>query len=204
MGNSARSVVMALTRVRAYGPGPLPGTALSIQGNRQPELGRRLAAKSPRVGGAPPVRAYRKARQGPRAFTMACCSFVIRRVPLRLRREARLLHARAVNRRRRFQGQTESWCPCVPGLVSVVLPVYNQAEFLPGSIDSVLAQTHPDFELIIVNDGTRDGVGAVLARYSDHPRIRILTQANQKLSKALSNGFEFPRGSSGPGPRPTT
>lgn len=82
-------------------------------------------------------------------------------------------------------------CPCVPGLVSVVLPVYNQADLLTDSIESVLNQTYGDLELIVVNDGSTDGVESVLARYVDHPRVRALTQANQKLPKALSNGFEF-------------
>jgi glycosyltransferase involved in cell wall biosynthesis len=82
----------------------------------------------------------------------------------------------------------------VPGLVSVVLPVYNQADMLRESIESVLAQTYPDFELIVVNDGSTDGVEQVLAEYAGHPKVRCLSQANQKLPKALSNGFEFARG----------
>ncbi len=82
----------------------------------------------------------------------------------------------------------------VPGLVSVVLPVYNHAAMLPGAVRSVLAQTYRNFELIIVNDGSTDGVERVLAEFLDDPRVRILTQSNQKLPKALSNGFEFARG----------
>ena len=62
------------------------------------------------------------------------------------------------------------------GLVSVVLPVYNHARLLGGSIESVLAQTYGNFELIIVDDGSTDGVDAVLARYAAHPKIRILRQ----------------------------
>ena len=81
-----------------------------------------------------------------------------------------------------------------PGLVSVVLPVYNQADLLAESIDSVLAQTYTDFELIVVNDGSTDGVEAVLAQYAEHPKVRLLTQANQKLPKSLSNGFNLARG----------
>ena len=85
-------------------------------------------------------------------------------------------------------------CPCVPGLVSVVLPVYNQADLLAASIESVLNQTYGDLELIVVNDGSDDGVEPVLARYRDEARVRILTQAHQELPRALSNGFEFARG----------
>jgi glycosyltransferase involved in cell wall biosynthesis len=79
----------------------------------------------------------------------------------------------------------------VPGLVSVVLPVYNQASLLRESIRSVIAQTYPDFELIVVNDGSTDGVESVMDEFAGHPKVRLLTQDNQKLPKALSNGFEF-------------
>lgn len=81
-----------------------------------------------------------------------------------------------------------------PGLVSVILPVYNQASLLRDSINSVLAQTYGDFELIVVNDGSKDDVESVLAEFVEHPKVRLLTQHNQKLPKALSNGFEFARG----------
>jgi glycosyltransferase involved in cell wall biosynthesis len=82
----------------------------------------------------------------------------------------------------------------VRGLVSVVLPVYNHAHMLKGAIESVLAQTYRNFELIVVNDGSTDGIEKVLAEYADHPQIRVLHQSNQKLPKALSNGFQFARG----------
>jgi glycosyltransferase involved in cell wall biosynthesis len=81
-----------------------------------------------------------------------------------------------------------------PGLVSVILPVYNQADLLPEAIESVLKQDYPLFELIVVNDGSRDGALTVLERYYRHPRIRILTQANQKLPTALNNGFDLAQG----------
>ena len=84
--------------------------------------------------------------------------------------------------------------PCVPGLVSVVLPVYNQAALLAESIDTVLSQTYPHLELIVVNDGSTDEVESVLARYAGCPRVRVLTQTNQKLPAALSNGFRFAQG----------
>lgn len=85
-------------------------------------------------------------------------------------------------------------CALEPDLVSVVLPVYNQAELIADSIDSVLAQTYENFELIVINDGSTDGVEEVLKRYLGHPKVRVYTQANQKLPKALSNGFSYARG----------
>jgi len=82
----------------------------------------------------------------------------------------------------------------VPGLVSVILPVYNHAAMLGEAVESVLAQTYTDFELILLNDGSTDDIDAVFRRYRGHPRVRLLTQPNQKLPKALSNAFEFARG----------
>jgi hypothetical protein len=80
------------------------------------------------------------------------------------------------------------------GLVSVVLPVYQQADLLAASIDSVLAQTWPSLELIVVDDGSTDGVRDVLAKYRGDPRVRAVTQPNQGLPKALSSGFDFATG----------
>jgi glycosyltransferase involved in cell wall biosynthesis len=75
------------------------------------------------------------------------------------------------------------------GLVSVVLPVYNQARFLESSINSVLEQTYGNFELIIVNDGSTDGVEHIFEKYLSHPKVLLLTQRNQKLPAALNTGF---------------
>ncbi|MFY3745925.1 glycosyltransferase [Anaeromyxobacter sp. Red801] len=80
------------------------------------------------------------------------------------------------------------------GRVSVVLPVFDQADLLPAAIESVLAQTHRDLELVVVNDGSRDGVERVLDRYADHPRVVVLTQPNQKLPSALNSGFAVATG----------
>lgn len=81
-----------------------------------------------------------------------------------------------------------------PGLVSVVLPVFDQADMLAGSIDSVLAQSWPSLELIVVDDGSRDGVHEVMRRYLGDRRVRLLTQPNQGLPKALSTGFDYATG----------
>jgi glycosyltransferase involved in cell wall biosynthesis/glycogen synthase len=85
-------------------------------------------------------------------------------------------------------------CALEPGLVSVILPVYNQANFLKDSIESVLHQTYQNFELIVLNDGSTDDTAGVLEHYVRHPKIRLLTQQNQKLPTALSNAFGWARG----------
>lgn len=78
-----------------------------------------------------------------------------------------------------------------PGIVSVVLPVFNQADMLAAAVDSVLAQSYAQFELIIVDDGSQDDVQAALQGVLQDPRVRIVTQPNQGLPKALSTGFEL-------------
>jgi glycosyltransferase involved in cell wall biosynthesis len=77
--------------------------------------------------------------------------------------------------------------------VSVVLPTYNHAHFLPQAVASVLAQTFADLELIIVNDGSTDGTRDYLATVPD-PRVRVIHQENQRLPRALNNGFQAARG----------
>ncbi len=85
-------------------------------------------------------------------------------------------------------------CGLVTGLASVVLPVYNQAALVGDAIRSVLAQTHRALELIIVDDGSTDGTPEVLSAFRSDPRVRVVTQANQRLPQALSNGFALARG----------
>ena len=79
-------------------------------------------------------------------------------------------------------------------LISVVLPVYNQADLLAESVDSVVAQTYRNWELIVLNDGSTDDVGAVMEKYRDDKRIHYIVQKNQRLPKALSNAFRYVRG----------
>lgn len=79
-------------------------------------------------------------------------------------------------------------------LISVVLPVFNQADYLGEAIASVL-NAASSFELIIVNDGSTDNrVNAVLADYIADSRIRIITQENQGIAAALNRGFADARG----------
>jgi glycosyltransferase involved in cell wall biosynthesis len=69
---------------------------------------------------------------------------------------------------------------------SVVIPTYNQAQFLGDAVDSVLAQTFKDYELILVNDGSTDNTEDVGKRYGE--KIRYLHQENQGLAGARNSG----------------
>ena len=78
--------------------------------------------------------------------------------------------------------------------ISVVLPVRNGERFLGAAIDSVLAQTHRDFELLVIDDGSTDR-SAEVARGCADPRVRVLqTTAPGGLSAALNLGLERANG----------
>lgn len=73
------------------------------------------------------------------------------------------------------------------GSVAVILPTYNRAAHVGAALDSVLAQEGgPPEEIIVVDDGSTDGTGAVLAGYGD--RIRVIVQANAGASAARNAG----------------
>jgi glycosyltransferase involved in cell wall biosynthesis len=75
-------------------------------------------------------------------------------------------------------------------LVSIVIPCYNHAGFLAETIESALAQTHQDLEIIVVDDGSTDASADVATRYP----VRLLRQPNQGVAVAMNNGI---RASSG-------
>jgi glycosyltransferase involved in cell wall biosynthesis len=73
--------------------------------------------------------------------------------------------------------------------ISVVMGVYNGGAALAATLDSILAQTERDFELIVVDDGSTDDTPRLLADYAARdPRVRVLTQKNQGLTRALIAG----------------
>lgn len=71
--------------------------------------------------------------------------------------------------------------------VSVIIPAYNRADLLPQTIDSVLAQTQPPHEIIVVDDGSTDSTPDVLRGYGE--RIIAIRQANQGRSAARNAGM---------------
>lgn len=78
---------------------------------------------------------------------------------------------------------------------SVVMGVYNGGDTLAPTLDSILAQSDGDFELIVVDDGSSDDTPRVLAEYAARdPRVRVLTQENRGLTRALIAGCAAARG----------
>ena len=78
--------------------------------------------------------------------------------------------------------------------ISVVLPAFNAAEDLPGSVPSILAQTDPDFELIVVDDGSTDGTAAVARGFADgDDRVRVVRIPHGGIVPALNAGLDAAR-----------
>ena len=77
-------------------------------------------------------------------------------------------------------------------MTSVIIPVYNVERYLARCLDSVIAQTEADIEIICVNDGSTDGSATILDDYARRDsRIRIVTQPNGGLSAARNSGLEI-------------
>ena len=79
--------------------------------------------------------------------------------------------------------------------VSIVVPVYNTAEYLPACLDSILAQSFTDFELILVDDGSTDDSLRICEAYAFRDaRIRVFHQQNAGVSAARNFGVEQAQG----------
>ena len=77
--------------------------------------------------------------------------------------------------------------------VSVIIPTYNRERFIGEAIHSVLSQTYPDFEIIVVDDGSTDTTQEVVAGFGD-PRIRYIYQDNQWVVAARNRGINASSG----------
>jgi glycosyltransferase involved in cell wall biosynthesis len=77
-------------------------------------------------------------------------------------------------------------------LVSVVVPTYNCARFLPEALESAFAQTYQPVEIVVVDDGSTDGSMDLLSGYGS--RVRLLRQPNQGVSAARNHGIRESRG----------
>ena len=77
--------------------------------------------------------------------------------------------------------------------VSVIIPAYNAMTYLPKTIESVLKQTFTDFEVIIVNDGSSDGIEEWVDTITDN-RVKLISQKNQGAAAARNTGIADAKG----------
>ena len=78
--------------------------------------------------------------------------------------------------------------------LSVVIPAYNVEQYIEAAIDSVLAQTKPFYEIIIVNDGSTDATAARLEKYAYCPTVRLIHTKNQGLGPTRNEGVRHASG----------
>jgi glycosyltransferase involved in cell wall biosynthesis len=90
------------------------------------------------------------------------------------------------------ESQKERSTDAARPLVTVVIPCYNQGHFLGEAIESILNQSYPHFEVIVVDDGSTDDTSEVAARY---PGVRCVRQDNQGLAAARNTGLRCSNGS---------
>ncbi|WP_338050735.1 glycosyltransferase family 2 protein [Ramlibacter algicola] len=83
--------------------------------------------------------------------------------------------------------------PRAPVHFSIVIPLHDKARYVMATLGSVLAQTDPDFEVIVVDDGSRDEGPDLVAAIQD-PRVRLVRQANAGVSVARNLGISLARG----------
>lgn len=74
--------------------------------------------------------------------------------------------------------------------VSVIIPCYNQGQYVDEAVDSVLAQTFQDFEIIIINDGSTDKITNKKLENYNRPKTKVIYTINQGLSAARNNGIK--------------
>ena len=79
--------------------------------------------------------------------------------------------------------------------ISVIVPVYNAEKWLRRCVDSILAQTFTDFELLLIDDGSTDGSPAICDEYAQRDsRIKVFYQKNSGVSAARNSGLDHARG----------
>lgn len=79
--------------------------------------------------------------------------------------------------------------------ISVIIPVYNVARYLPQCLDSVLSQDHQDLEVLLIDDGSTDDSGSICDRYAARdPRVRVIHQKNAGAAAAKNAGLRIATG----------
>ena len=80
-------------------------------------------------------------------------------------------------------------------LISVIVPVYNVERYISRCVDSILAQTYENLEIILVDDGSTDASGRVCEAYKDRDaRVRTIHRCNGGMSAARNAGIQTAEG----------
>ena len=80
-----------------------------------------------------------------------------------------------------------------PPLVSIIIPVYNGAQWIGETLASALSQTYSNIEIIVVNDGSTDNTADVVCRYAQ-ANLQLVEQPNRGQSAALNHGLSLAKG----------
>ena len=84
--------------------------------------------------------------------------------------------------------------PEVAPPISVLMSVYNGERYLAAAMDSILAQTFRDFELIVIDDGSKDSSPAILQKYAKQDsRVKLTLRENKGLTVTLNEAQDFPK-----------
>lgn len=79
--------------------------------------------------------------------------------------------------------------------VSIIVPIYNSEQYLPRCIDSILSQSYTDFELLLIDDGSKDGSGKICDAFTEKDsRVRVFHKENGGVSSARNLGLQEARG----------
>jgi cellulose synthase/poly-beta-1,6-N-acetylglucosamine synthase-like glycosyltransferase len=79
--------------------------------------------------------------------------------------------------------------------ISVIVPVYNEERYIGNTLDALLSQRYENYEIIAVNDASKDNTARVLEKYKSIPRVRIINkEKNEGQAKAINTGLDFASG----------
>ncbi len=79
--------------------------------------------------------------------------------------------------------------------ISIICPIYNAEHYLSSCIESIISQTYQNFELILINDGSKDGSGKICDNYSQKDyRIKVIHKSNEGVSIARNIGLQLSKG----------
>jgi glycosyltransferase involved in cell wall biosynthesis len=182
-----------------YG-GPLPPSRHPrAQSGLATAAGQRVLAVAPE---AAPGLPRRLVSRGLRVVPRPAVDWVSRRLPGSLRRRlggvsdwgGELERRRRLERTSAFELRLLDISDVDDPDVTVVIPVYNQGEFVMDAIMSVFEQTYESWEIVVVDDGSSDAVTVAMLDDLDLPRVRMVRQDNRGLSGARNTGMQLARG----------